>query len=159
MLVTFDLDSTLADTRHRHSLILEDGSTDWQAYAMACASDALITACASLWRTLRPHHTLWVVSGRSMAAAALTARWLDAQGLDPDGVILMSADRDVRTVDHAQYKVECIQRAERMAGERLLFHVDDYPPVAKACAEAGYECLILASPQRLEAFDGRPSYI
>jgi len=159
MLVTFDLDSTLADTRHRHRMINDDGPTDWEAYAMACGSDGLIRAQASLWHALRPHHTLWVVSGRSAAAEALTARWLRYHNLVPDGVMLKPVSGGFPVEAHEDYKVDCIRRLEQATGQLHLFHIDDYPPVAEACNRAGYECIIVTSPQRMEAFQPGPSYV
>jgi len=156
-LITFDLDSTLADTRWRHGMIKPDGSTDWQEYALACAQDGLITPVASLWRALAPHHTLWVVSGRASAARALTVRWLMQQGLRPRGLTLMETRDQDR--GHCEWKLETIRNLEAELGLEHVLHIDDFPPVGIACREVGIECLVVTPPQRIDTFDDHRAYV
>jgi len=159
-LVTFDLDSTLADTRWRRGMIQPDGGTDWRAYALACPQDTLVTSVASLWGALRPHHSIWVVSGRHVAARDASVRWLLRHQLQPSGVVLMDpGDGRVTDTDHCAWKVGAIQSLARSLGKRHVLHVDDYPPVGRACQAAGLECLIVTPPQILEKFEGEGGYV
>lgn len=148
-LVTFDLDSTLADTRQRHHLINPDGvSTDWRAYSMACANDEPVEAVFMLARALQAAgHALWIVSARDEAARDLTTHWLIYNGLEPDGIIL---DNHEHLGGHDSYKLAMIRDLERYTGLPHMLHVDDYPPVAERLRASGYHCVTVTAPHHLE---------
>jgi hypothetical protein len=160
-LVTFDLDSTLADTRHRHHLINPDGvSTDWKAYSMACMGDAPITPLFDMALALQAAgHSLWIVSGRDAAASILTRRWLRTYGLEPDGMVLN--DHSGGYVNHVEYKIAAIREAVKYSRAEHLFHVDDWPPVATGLAAVGLKCITVTPPRVIADFedDGHLTFV
>lgn len=150
-IVTFDLDSTLCDTRHRHHMIKREGGTDWKAYALAHQDDALVPAAAALWRVLERSAEVWVVSGRSEAAAVSTRAWLADHGLRPAGLALMPPL--LEHLDHGTYKRRQIEAIRELTGRPVVLHVDDWPPVQVALEPIGVPVLVVQSPQMLAAFD------
>lgn len=160
-LVTFDLDSTLADTRHRHHLIHPDGvSTDWRAYSMACSNDSPIGATMSMATALQAAgHAVWVVSGRDADALDLTRTWLRRHGFKPDGIILDTHDHGF--TNHMDYKVAAVQQAMKYSRLPHLFHVDDWPPVATALARAGLATITVTPPRVIDGFeaDGHLTFV
>ena len=62
----FDLDGTLADTRHRRSYLPVEpqGPADWVDYHARCRQDAPIPGPIALARLLAAHHRIVVVSAR-----------------------------------------------------------------------------------------------
>jgi hypothetical protein len=146
---TFDLDSTLADTRHRHHLISPDGATDWTAYSLACGGDALVGPVAALWRALPPGTARVVVSARDRAAEAPTRRWLADHNLWPDLMVLGPVPEGM---SHEAWKVSRIRALMWRYGHHV-FHVDDWPPVGAACARAKIECIVVTPPKALAEFE------
>ena len=160
-LFTFDLDSTLADTRHRHHMIDPEGRTDWRAYSLACGDDKPIHSTLALARALQAAgHPVWIVSGRDAAALTHTRTWFRrSAGFTPDGYVLDSGGLDYAT--HEEYKVKAVALAEALAGRPHALHVDDWPPVARALNAAGRECLIVTPPKILDGFtpSGHLTYV
>ena len=144
--ITFDLDSTLADTRHRHGLINNDGPTDWVAYSMACPGDDPIEWTVNLWRLFYSRGwALSIVTGRNNRARGLTMDWLTAHGIYPD--MLLMADDHHATMDHGEYKAMSVREVAARLGQPVSLHIDDWAPVAPALAKIGVPCLIVTPPQ------------
>jgi predicted TIM-barrel fold metal-dependent hydrolase len=162
LLVTFDLDSTLADTRHRHHMIAEDKvSTDWRAYSKACANDSVILPAVVLLRMLQNNRfvRIAIISGRDEAARLETEKWLADNGIECDLLLLNGHTTHYDT--HEDYKIGRIREAcETLAAVHVL-HVDDWPPVAKALTAQGFNCICPASPQHLDNFntDGHLTFV
>lgn len=149
-IVTFDLDSTLADTRHRHHLIKPDGNTDWEAYAHACPEDTLIAPVFMMWNAFwAAGFTCAIVTIRNVSTYDKTMEWLLTNGISP-AALVMGTDADA-TSDHGEAKVKGIKMAEGELRGRVVLHVDDYAPVAEALAPYGIPCLVVTSPQRIES--------
>lgn len=127
--VTFDIDSTLADTTHRKHMINTDDreATDWTAYARACADD-LATDVVTLTRLLHPLHRIFLVTARPEAAEAETRAWLREHGVAYDALIMR--DRDTERLSPTEWKVCAIQAIDRLFPVKL--HVDDWFGVGEA---------------------------
>ena len=92
LFIVFDLDDTLADTRHRQPL-REAG--DWDAFYAACPDDGEVDAMCKLFRLLQhgPHTRVEIWTGRSDAVRNETEAWLIAHHLWPDD-LKMRDDED-----------------------------------------------------------------
>jgi len=143
-IITFDLDSTLADTRARRYLINREGPTDWRAYSMACSSDEPIAHTVALWHALAPTYNLAIVTARNILARGLTEEWLLKHHIRPD-LLLMASDEQA-TMDHGEYKKVRVLEAGRRLSGHVTLHIDDWPPVADALAEIGVPCLMVTPP-------------
>jgi hypothetical protein len=141
--VIFDLDSTLADTRHRQWMIpfikakraapghprYSGNPVTWDDYSMACSGDTPIPGpvfLAQLFRAM--NHEVYIVSGRSAAARVLTEKWLKTHDIPWDGIFLRPAgDR----TPNAQFKVG-ILHSLIAAGIVPVLWVDDLAKVGDA---------------------------
>jgi len=142
--VCVDLDSTLADTRHRHHLVLpgdQRDQTDWRAYSLACAGDAPIKGACQLVRLLSAQYRVVVLSRRDEAARELTREWLARHHVPYDELVLggVAGAPD----DQHQFKVHHL-RALLARGENVVLMVDDLPGLAEAVAGAGLDVPVLA---------------
>lgn len=142
--VIFDLDSTLADTRHRQwmvPLIKQrkgdsrpiDNSPTWDTYSLACTGDTPIAGTVALarfldWRCYDGMPLLAIVTGRSESARTDTENWLQAYKVPYDRLIMRPAgDRTPNPV----FKVDVIDKL-RDDGHEVVLFVDDYAAVADA---------------------------
>ena len=152
-IVTFDLDSTLCDTRHRHPMIDRVNGTDWSAYSKACVNDAIIPAAERLVHLLSKTHDIHYVSGRTESARKETLDWLAAHGLPVHGLWLDDTpgeDHFAAYGGHAQYKVARVKQVEEGTGQKVLMHVDDWAEVAVALTAAGYPTICVRTPSEVE---------
>jgi hypothetical protein len=156
--VTVDLDSTLADTRHRHGLVNPNGPTDWVAYSMACPDDPPVAPVAALVRILAWTHRIVIVSGRDEQARALTEEWLARHDIPWFALYLDDHRHEHET--HEAYKVATIQHVDEVWGP-VAFHVDDWPPVSLACRAAGIHCITVTPPRVIDDFnpDGHLTFV
>ena len=141
--VCVDLDSTLADTSHRHHMVLpgdqRDG-TDWVAYSLACEEDKPIEGACQLVRILSRDHRIVVLSRRDEASRELTSRWLLRHRVPFDELILGGVDG--APADPREFKVHHL-RALLGRGERIVLAVDDLPGLDVAVAGAGLDVPVL----------------
>lgn len=140
-----DLDSTIADTRHRHHMIgkgSERDSTDWVAYSMACEDDEPMHGTVRLLQLLKQAgHDIVILSGRSIEAEELTRAWLSRHGVPHDEVLLRSAD-DLRS--NGESKAARLQEwltANEEAMAALM--LDDWPEVRDFMAPLGIPTLLV----------------
>jgi phosphoglycolate phosphatase-like HAD superfamily hydrolase len=140
--VIFDLDSTLADTRHRQWMIPlikqrkdgrpVDNSPTWETYSLACGQDTRIESTVRLAQFFAGEAgepvSVVIVTGRSSAAREDTERWL-LQNAVPYDRLIMRAEGD-RTPNPV-FKVSVLDDLTDDGWEIILF-VDDYPAVADA---------------------------
>lgn len=134
---SFDLDSTLCDTRHRKGIIEQYTDkglpVDWRAYAMACAEDAP-TGLVSVVRALQVSMPWVVISGRSEGAREATEEWLKAHRLYPRSVYLCDDEDGHTAMGHEAWKVQRILGiAENFP--TLIAHFDDFPGIAERLNE------------------------
>ena len=135
--VCVDLDSTLADTRQRHHMVLpgdQRDDTDWVAYSLACEADDPIEGTCHLVRMLSADHRIVVLSRRDEAARELTTQWLERHRVPFDELILGGVDGI--PADQHEFKVHHL-RALAERGEKVVLMVDDLPGLDAAVADAG----------------------
>lgn len=132
--IVFDLDSTLADTRHRQWMIKPKGErTDWEAYSLACVDDTPITSTRRLLQHFADlcFHDIVIITGRSSAAYDATVKWLADHGFPHDRLIMRpEGDRTPNPV----FKTSVVSKLIGEGYEIELF-VDDYEAVAEAMHE------------------------
>ena len=154
-IVTFDLDSTLCDTRHRHHMIDRVNGTDWSAYSKACTKDRVIHASRALLQALQvAGHDIHFVTGRTESARPETEEWLSNvfpvyAGLWMDDT--SEVDHVTAFGSHAAYKVHRIKQVSKETGQKVLLHVDDWADVKVALEAAGIPCICVRTPSEIDA--------
>lgn len=151
--VTWDLDSTLCDTRHRQGKLI--GGAEFKgeytpeiaaAYAQTCGEDKPIES--ALWlarRFIVLGYGIGIVSARPRVVAHQTLDWLHRHALDIDFMELMTEHYD----DHVKYKVETLVRLVD-SGYQIDCHFDDWPSVRIGLEAVGIRCVIL-TPELADA--------
>ena len=131
----FDLDGTLADTRHRlHHL--ERRPKDWDAFFAAAPRDPVLDTGVALLRESARDCDVVYLSGRPERCRADTTAWLAAHGL-PEGRLLLRRDDDRRPARQTKLAV-----LRRLARERTVaVVVDDDEQVCDAAERAGLAVL------------------
>jgi hypothetical protein len=147
--VTIDIDSTLADTRHRAATMIDPAereSTDWTAYARACGGDSP-TDVIALVRALAPHYTIVLVTSRPVASRNETLAWLDAQQVPYDALVM---DEGFHTTP-TEFKVAAIEQVNYTYD--VVLHLDDWWGIGEAVRETlGIPTVIVRvyAPQSVE---------
>ncbi|WP_174861384.1 phosphatase domain-containing protein [Embleya hyalina] len=134
-LAVFDLDGTVADTRHRLHFV-EARPRDWDAFFAAAAQDAPLAEGVELARTSAEAHEVVYMTGRPERCRRDTVDWLDRHGL-PAGRLLMRAERDRRPARVA--KPELLRKLAR--GRTVAMVVDDDALVCDAYQAAGFRVI------------------
>jgi FMN phosphatase YigB (HAD superfamily) len=154
--VFVDLDSTLADTRHRQHMI-EDARAagrepDWEAYSLACAGDEPIPGTIQLVRMLtwEGYHIV-ILSGRSEAAMYRTNEWLYRNQV-PFNELILRPKAVSYAMSPEEFKIAAIEAwidrnpdHDDPAGGpvRPTLIVEDWPPAADAMKERGWKVLLV----------------
>lgn len=86
-IILFDLDNTISDMDHRLSLI-DRLEPDWDAFEASCDLDYPIHSTILLMRALHHQHQVWIWTGRSDNVKGKTVKWLTAQGVPYDQLIM-----------------------------------------------------------------------
>lgn len=124
--VLFDLDSCLADTRHRWGLSpVADPSSSWDKYCAARMGDVPIPGTVAAARLHYPHHQVNICSGSEASAEQVTRAWLSLHRIPYDALVLRT-DPDASNVD---IKVDYIGFLRSLGIEPVLFY-EDHPDVA-----------------------------
>lgn len=157
-MISVDLDSTLADTRHRKGIIeqfKERGEeVDWTVYAKACAEDEPTAFCQFM--LLIQDVVPWVVvSGRSEGSREATEGWLERMGLTPEAVYLEDDTDSHTTMGHAAWKAARVLEIKR-AHPSIQIHVDDWAQVGDALANSDVAGLIVLPPGMIPSFPDDP---
>ena len=148
----FDLDGTLADTRHRLGY-LSRRPKDWDAFFDAAPGDPpLETGLALLRESARDCEVVYV-TGRPERCRDDTLAWLRRHGL-PEGELAMRGARDRRPA-----RVAKLALLRRLARDRVVaVVVDDDEQVCDAYERAGWPVLRArwqgAAPELTEAQEG-----
>ncbi|MDI5966546.1 hypothetical protein POF50_031470 [Streptomyces sp. SL13] len=129
----FDLDGTLADTRHRLRFVA-GAARDWDAFFAAAPDDLpLAEGVALVRRFTGDGHRIAYVTGRPERCRADTVDWLRRYGL-PDGDLVMRGARDRRPA--RETKLELLRRLGGPAQVAVV--VDDDSQVCDAYERAGF---------------------
>jgi hypothetical protein len=156
-IITCDIDSTLADTGHRHHMIDRVNGTDWDAYSKACVSDAPVISLIALVRILvAAGCEVHALSGRKVSAMPHTVAWFQQEDVPIETFWLDETDGGAyaSTLDHARYKLQRIKDVERLTGKKVLLHIDDWATVAVVLTEAGYPTVCVRTPQEIKELVG-----
>lgn len=151
-LAVFDLDGTLADTRHRLHF-LDSRPRDWDAFFAAAPADPPLAEGVDLALAGAAGHEVVYVTGRPERCRRDTVEWLERHGL-PEGRLMMRGDRDRRPARVT--KPELLRTLARNRTVALV--VDDDPLVCDAYEEAGFRVVragwMAAQPVLEEAQEG-----
>jgi predicted secreted acid phosphatase len=146
--VTFDLDSTIADTLHRQWMVDEimakkPGAPTWDDYSMECVDDTPIAGTVALMRMLSSQGMLiFIVTGRSAAAKTMTRHWLEQNDIPCDALVMRPAgDR----TPNGKFKVEKIRYLAEL-DYKVILHVEDSPDIAKYIQEHTGIPVLLVNP-------------
>lgn len=152
-LITFDLDSTLCDTGHRHHMIDRVNGTDWKAYSLACVDDAPVAGLVLVARLLAslPNVAVHGLSARNGVAALQTAAWMRKHGVPLKEIHLDPGESVDYTADytHAMYKYERLRQVEEQTGLKCILHFDDYAEVAAEFAKHDIPVVCVRTPQEI----------
>jgi hypothetical protein len=141
--VGFDLDSTLANTRHRWGLSpMADPSSDWHAYCAARIGDepfpGTVAAARAHYRTSQVH----IFSGSEESSRLVTLQWLDLHRIPFDGLRQRKPGDD--RANH-EVKIEGILEL-RARGIEMLLYYEDHPEVAVRIYEATKVPVLVVNP-------------
>lgn len=133
-LAVFDLDGTLADTRHRaHHLA---GAGDWTAFFDAAPRDPLLAEGAAAVRAaVRAGCRVVYLSGRPERLRQSTLTWLAQHELPPGHLILRP---DASRVPATAYKLTALRRMALREPLALLVDDDRAGPSSRPRTAAGW---------------------
>lgn len=136
--VIFDLDGTLADTRHRLHFI-EKTPKDWQGFFNACKDDIPCASVVSLFHMLQGQLPIFICSGRPASHRAVTIEWLTAHRVYPASMY-MRPEKDFRP--DTIVKKEMLGTI-RGIGYEPEFAVEDRPEVVDMWRENNVPCFVV----------------
>lgn len=140
-IISLDLDSTIASTRHRWHLIDRVNGTDWDAYSAECVNDEAGPALALAQHLSLMEVPFIVVSGRSESARELTLAWLHSRGVHPWAVFLCDDRHD--TMSHHEWKALRLKEIADENNWEIVLHVDDITGVAVATEAIGIPTMLV----------------
>lgn len=142
-----DIDSTLADTRHRQTGQTE--GVDWNAYAMQSGNDGLIEGVAVLLRVLSSRGVpIILMSVRWDGARDLTKWWLDHHHVPYDWLTLADETPD-STTEVAAWKVRKVEEwLARLGPKWEALVIEDSAPSVEALKAAGFKTILVQPPVR-----------
>lgn len=88
--VVFDIDGTLASIGHRKHLVTR-GPRKWAEFYASCGSDKPIKHVIELSQMLHKEHKILIFSGRVSLVREITVRWLFANKVPFDLLIMRDA--------------------------------------------------------------------
>lgn len=140
IIISFDLDSTLTDPRHRAWMVnaTDRNLTDWDAYSMAAGGDVPGPAMPLAYTFQSLGARIVITSARSECARQLTMDWLHRHSVFPEMVVLYDEELfgdelRKRLISHIELKVRQLKYVNdwyrRYEREHISLHVDDWPEV------------------------------
>lgn len=139
-IVISDLDSTLADTRHRAPLAHTGPSSsheDWIDYSKACIADPPIKGSIAALKLLSKLYPIYLVSGRNVEAEAETIFWLEMNDV-PWTSLRMRSTNDIQ--HNGEYKVAYLQMLRKQGHDPVLM-LEDHVGVAEMVEAIGVPVL------------------
>ncbi len=118
--ILFDLDGTLADTRHRIHYI-KFKPRDWNAFFDGCVRDITHQYVERLYRILQMHTAIIICTGRPESHRPQSEQWLAERELHYE-LMLMRPNRDYRP-DY-ELKLQMLQQL-RADGWTPMFAIED----------------------------------
>jgi phosphoglycolate phosphatase-like HAD superfamily hydrolase len=132
VLAVFDVDGVVADVRHRLRHVAHHPK-DWAAFFAAAADDPPLATGVDLAREWAAQHDLTWLTGRPEHLRRVTERWLRAQGL-PVERLLMRPPHDRRP--GRLYKADQLRTLAKQAEVAVV--VDDDPDVVALLTRQGW---------------------
>jgi hypothetical protein len=128
----WDLDSSLADTQHRHWIIpeIKAKAKTWDDYSMLCVDDTPILGPIAVMRALDSHFH-FALSGRAECARRHTYQWAITHEIPLDELILRPTGSRVNV---GVWKVSKIRYLQRM-GFDISFMAEDNPDIGRRIHE------------------------
>lgn len=151
-MVTFDLDSTLCDTRKRDRSVLKNPDTgeheytvqSARAYGAQCLEDEPIVQNIQLLGMLaKAGYAIGLCSSRPFSVMHLTQEWLRQNKVLYDWMRLQT-DEEISLSSEA-FKMKALLEA-KAEGYDVVLHVDDWPPVRDGLLEIGVQTLVVQPP-------------
>ena len=133
--VICDLDSTLADTSHRHDLSPHTNpGVTWAEYGKQAYRDELILGTARVLSLLRQvGHEIHILSGRPSSLYEVTTRWLHKHKINFSVLRLhRSSDSD----DLVAYKMNYLKQLQAKKIPVVLA-IEDWPDICEAYEQMG----------------------
>lgn len=126
--VGFDMDSTLANTRHRWGLSpMADPSSNWEKYCAARMGDLPFRGPATLARLSHPVHQVHIWSGSEESSREVTRAWLDLHQVPFDDLRQRPfGDHTPNGLLKARFILELRER-----GIETVLYVEDHPDSAR----------------------------
>ena len=138
--VIFDLDGTLADTRHRQ-YFLERTPPEWDHFHLACHDDPPNQPVAEVLRDhFKQNRRVHIFTGRegSSEVHKRTVAWLTHHKIPFDG-LWMRPEGDQRSA--LELKTEMLEQFHHRTALRVLCIYEDDPRVVEALRELRYPCM------------------
>lgn len=139
--ISFDLDSTLCDTRHRWHMIDRKNGTDWESYSMACVGDSPGPALPLAQLCTEFEIPFIITSGRSECARKCTLEWLWNRGVYPWAVFLCDERHDY--LPHGDWKALRLKEIQDQYGWEISLHIDDIKDVARCVESLGIPTMLV----------------
>jgi hypothetical protein len=121
--VVYDLDSTVADTRHRWGLTpRNDPASDWEKYSLACSGDTALPGTVRRMELDWPYHQVHICTGRSRVALERTEQWL-LKHVGPFWDHLEMRPARDRT-PNGEFKIRYVRKLQAAGLDVVLFYED-----------------------------------
>lgn len=148
-IICADIDSTIADTRHRRELCpAVHPERTWDEYAAACGGDTPITGVVTFLQiAYTAGFRIHLMTNRPESARQDTIDWLYTCWV-PFHQLHMRAPG--QPFDSADVKLDYV-KGLRSAGQRVALCIEDWPDTAQALEDAGFTVLCV-NPR----YDSRP---
>lgn len=144
MHAVFDLDGTLADTKHRERFLTQK-KADWTAFYEALEGDTVIPDVLELYHLAhRAGFKVGILTGRPVRYAERTREWLTQQGVLLPAWTHFRGDAD--QAPSVEFKVRALQGRMKLGDIWML--VDNDLFVCKAFAALGVSTLHFQQPLR-----------
>ena len=148
LIALVDMDSTLADTRHRQTGrgTYDPLTFDWVAYAMLSGDDAPMRGTIMLVNALHARGvTIVILTARPEEARGITEGWLDRHGVAYDTLILPPLML-VGIQEVAAWKLRAAQPWIERSPEFDVLLIDDNEEIGNAFEEVGIPVVRVQPP-------------
>lgn len=139
--VLVDIDGTLADVRHRLHHIKAPGRKDWKAFFEAMDRDTPVPEIVQWVRELEKENHIVVLTGRPEEYRARTERWLKAQGVPFEKLVMRPRG------DHRPDYVVKAEVLRDIPQERIALVIEDREQVCAMWESRGIKVHRVASDE------------
>jgi len=136
--VIYDLDSTIANTKHRHHFIdkIMAGEGTWEEYSLMCEQDTIFPGVLRLAQVTSQMFQNFILTARMAVARPQTETWLRTVQFPYSLLKMCEDDHD----DHVGWKRKAVAEW-RANGFEPILAVEDSPEVMDAFEADGIRCL------------------